>query len=79
MTEDGLVERLRGICLDDRAWAEELVIREAADRILALTEAMEKMREALGEAFDFLGGVDDAAEIRGKLLDALTLSNEVLP
>lgn len=35
---------------------------------------IEKLRTLLGEAFDFLGGCDDAADLRDRILAALTES-----
>lgn len=51
------------------------------DAILALTSVdragqgfVMVPRDAVGRAFDLLGGVDDAAEVRGELLSALSAS-----
>lgn len=40
--------------------------------VLSLLDRITSLEEGLGEAFDFLGGVDDAADIRDRLLGLLS-------
>jgi hypothetical protein len=49
------------------------IAQEAADRF---QERAEKAEAALDAAFDFLGGVDGASEIRGEILNVLTAARK---
>jgi hypothetical protein len=60
-----LLNALAADCDDTDGWEDAASTpREAAARIESLTAALD-------EAFDFLGGVDGATEIRGRILAAL--------
>jgi len=50
---------------DGKEWIRALVVE-------ARRTAQAELVELLGEAFDFLGGCDGAAELRGKLLATLS-------
>ena len=56
------------------ALANAALIVAAVNSLPALLDEIEALRAAANEAFDFLGGVDDASAIRGKLLAALNPS-----
>lgn len=56
----------------DGSYAGDGDIQVAAAIMLRAVNSHDDMLAALNEAFDFLGGVDGAAEIRGRILAAIS-------